>query len=82
MSKSNTIIACIAGLSGAVCGVSAQSGGGPPVPVGYHKCTACHSDDPTICNEKWCAPNTVCGKEEGETEGGMLWVRAVCLIVS
>lgn len=81
MKTPKIVVASIATLSGIVCGVNAQAGGEPPVPIGYHKCTACHTDDPTICNEKWCHPNAVCGKEEGQTDGGMLWVRAVCLVL-
>jgi hypothetical protein len=53
--------------------------GPPPLPVGWHKCSACHTDDPTLCDELWCPPNTACGKQEGQDDGGNLWVRSICV---
>lgn len=60
----------------------AQYTPGPtPMPVGWHKCSACHSADPTLCDELWCPPNTGCGKQEGQDDAGNLWMRSICTVI-
>lgn len=67
-------------VTGILAGTAFAQVAPPPIPVGWHLCRACHTDDPTLCDEKWCPPGSACGKQEGETDG-MLWVRVVCLTV-
>jgi len=81
--KTTSLMLSLSALTGVHAGAAhAQTGSGPPVPVGYHKCTACHSEDPTLCDERWCPPNTGCGKAQGQTSDGTLWVMVVCVIIA
>ena len=46
---------------------------------GNHTCTKCHTDDPTLCDERECSSNEVCSGEQGTTQNQQQWVEAICL---
>ncbi len=78
--KTSSLTLCLSALAGVFAGAAlAQTGGGPPVPVGFHKCTACHTEELTLCDERWCPPNTACGKAQGQDGEGNRWVMVVCV---
>lgn len=80
--KNRLLIALSIPFAFAAGAAMAQYSPGPtPMPIGSHKCSACHDNDPTLCDETWCPPNTACGKQQGQDDAGNLFVRSICVVI-
>lgn len=68
----------IGSMSLGICGLAAVAFAGA-TSTGAHTCTACHPNNPTLCDTVQCASNEDCGFGYSGNGGSGSTVRALCI---